>query len=234
MAASAGWNVQIRSFDTAQLTATGEAMSQVGSSLKYRIDTESRRLWDWTDAANFIIYDNAIDDTSDVAEWHWLEGAVTMTTTPAGAITADITYLATDVIALVSDFNFTVERESIDISVMDPDKGYRERILGMHKLTGSMTLYDTGFADLDDNDATSSLRELLLEDGKYVCIQVRIGGSATTDINYQFIIGVNSLEVAASTEGAQTLVVNFETHAVNDGTYDNQVNFFDASTASGF
>lgn len=111
----AGYEAIIRAAGT-PISTTGEAMTQVGATKTYQINTASRQIWDRTVAP--VVYDNAVDQTAEVISIDYLYGKVTFAAsyTVTGPVTVDVDYIPTTQIARGRGFNLTQTMDPIDES----------------------------------------------------------------------------------------------------------------------
>lgn len=108
----AGYTVDIKQSGSST-TMTGEASTLV-SGKTYQIDATTKRVWDHT--ATFVIYDNAVDHTADVASIDFLFGTVTFDSgyTVTGPVTIDGKYHTLTALAKYRNFTLTQTMEPID------------------------------------------------------------------------------------------------------------------------
>jgi hypothetical protein len=103
--------------------ANGEAMTLV-SGKTYRVTDSAKDIWDYADPP--VVYDNAVDHTSDVESIDYLFGRVTFnsTYTVTGPVTVDITYFATlTQLAGYKSFTLTQTEEAIDTTTIPVAQG---------------------------------------------------------------------------------------------------------------
>jgi hypothetical protein len=103
-------------------TTTGEAMTLV-SGKTYQVTNSAKRLMDRTVVP--IVKDNAVDHTSDVESYDYLNGTVTFKSafTPTTPITMDYTYLPTAVVGCSNEFTLTQSANANDNTCMDTAQG---------------------------------------------------------------------------------------------------------------
>lgn len=120
------------------------------SGKTYRLNDAAKRIWDRT--ATFVVYDNAVDHTADVASIDYLFGKVTFNAgyTVTGAVTIDGEYFPTANLGSVTSFTLTQSADAIDTTTL-PDAntngGYKTHIPGLRTVTLDLPMV---FNETDD------------------------------------------------------------------------------------
>lgn len=110
----AGYNSVIRKTGTST-SFTGENLSQVGTSQTYRIDDNSKSVWDWTQSVTIKDSGSAVSD-SNIDEINYVQGEVTFVPgyTVSGPVTADGNYLPTSPFGKANSFTLTQSADTTD------------------------------------------------------------------------------------------------------------------------
>jgi hypothetical protein len=116
-------------------TTSGEATTQIGSTLSYQITAPARRV---ISLANPVVVndDGTPVDTDDIESIDYLNGIVTFVSgyTVAGAVTVDCYYLPTAVIGKARSFTLTqtlAEIDTTDYATAQANGGWRTYIAGL-------------------------------------------------------------------------------------------------------
>lgn len=138
-----GYEVDILKTGTPTAT-TGEVMSLV-SGLTYETATESRNLWDYN--ATTTIYDDGTPvDAADIESINYLLGRVTFVSgyVPAGAITADFSYMSTSSYGCFNSMTLTQTQDANDDTCFQDarlNNGLRTNVAGMRTVSLSASGY---------------------------------------------------------------------------------------------
>ena len=129
-------------------SATGEAMTVV-SGKTYAIDAVAKNMWDRSVAA--VVYDGAVDKTDEVESINYLFGEVTFksTYTVTGAVTVDVDYFPTAVLARTNSYSLGMTMTPIDASDFAgvvANSGYNIFQAGLRAVTLELTgIYDSAY-----------------------------------------------------------------------------------------
>lgn len=129
------------------VNATSEAMSLV-SGQTYQIDNSAKEIWDRN--ATITVYDNAVDQTSEVESYDYLFGKVTFksTYTVTGPVTIDVDYIP--VVAFGKGQSFTLNQttdplDQSDFSTTCANNGFRITGHGLRTVNLDIEgIFDTG------------------------------------------------------------------------------------------
>ncbi len=121
----AGYLVDIKIAGTPTVT-TGESCSLETGKI-YQIDDSAKQIWDRS--ATVTVYDNGVDQTSEVVSIDYLFGRVTFDAayTVTGPVTVDVTYLPTTAVAGYRTFTLTQTANAVnntDIPAAQANSGH--------------------------------------------------------------------------------------------------------------
>ena len=94
---------------------TGESLSQVGTSKTYRIDDESKSVWDWNSTITIDDSGSTVAD-ADIAEIDYMQGSVTFEDSyiVTGPVTADGSYFPRNSFGRANSFSLTQSADTTD------------------------------------------------------------------------------------------------------------------------
>ena len=117
--------------------AAGEACT-LASGKTYQINNTAKRIWDRT--VDVVVYDGAVDHTSDVLNIDYLFGKVTFHSSyvVSGAVTVDVTYLPTQSLGNATAYTLTQTADAIrdtDFPTAQANSGFNTHRPGLRTVT---------------------------------------------------------------------------------------------------
>jgi hypothetical protein len=206
--AVAGYNCRLYLTGTATSFTTEATTNTTGHV--WQITNANKQIWNPNVVPSF--FDNAVAiPEADILSIDYLFGAVTFTGAKTGPITVTGSYLPYHVISETHEFNFSLSRDVIDVSVLGVDS--RQRIVTILDGTGDFTVYDAPDTDYDPGAGTRKLKTLFDAGTQFVLV-FRVTGDATN--TYRFWAIITNLETAASVDGLIETTVSWQVSPVAD------------------
>lgn len=145
----AGYQATVKKAGTAT-AMTGEAMTLV-SGKTYQVTDAAKRLLDRNDT--FVVYDNGVDHTADVASYNYLMGEVTFDSsyTVTGPVTIDGDYLPLSDLGTGNAFTLTQSADAVetsDFATVQGNGGFRTFQPGLRTAQIELSAFYTIAADL--------------------------------------------------------------------------------------
>jgi len=207
--AAAGHKTTLKISGTGVVT-TGEATTNLGSN-RYQITTAARRIVDPN--ASLVVRDGGTPIATTGYSFDYLFGIATLTAPPGGAVTVDCTYLPTQSITEVAEFNFNGSADLLDSTTYETT-GARSKKTGLVDCAGSFRGYALPNLDVDSGSGGTQSLESFRSAGTAKLLEASFDDGAGILRAWVMLEGI---ETSASVDGLVEVTGNFQGAAQKAG-----------------
>jgi hypothetical protein len=210
MAATAGYLATI-SITGASTTMTNEPTTNT-SGTSFQMDTAARRI---VDPAVALVIKDGGSAWGGTFTFDYLNGIVTLSGAPTGAVTIDGAFLPSRQITQAYEMDVSLSRNLVETSLLGSEFTQRTDALG--DITGTFSCYDSGLSVYTDVDIAQ-----ILVDGSAKVIEMDWNGGTNV---LKFFANFESVDPSMSVDGVQTMSASFSMSGQTALTTGQEVDF---------